>query len=518
MKKIISLLLCLAVVGTTVSLAVPTAVAAEPGRTTEPVIYLCGSGSTIIRENEDGTTEQLYPLVVPEGYIDEQVERFLPVFAEAFFTQEWDEFSDVLCEILLPIFEPMKLDKNGEASDGSHVDWSWSRETLKNTEKNGTYGVMDYVFYYDWRLSPLETAKTLRQYIEDVMYVTGEDEVSLFGRCLGSNMTAAYMKLYDGEYVKEVVHYASAVAGASFMSKIFTGELSLDADGMERFLYDMNLDIGEQLNELLRAFVTMFNDTYGMDIVTWAVNNVFKDIYLDIIPRVIVNSYGTFPAYWSMVCVEDYDKAKQTVYYGSELEEYAKLIEKTDAYHYGVQRKFPATVKRHLERGIEFSNIVKYGKQDAPVTNKGNQMSDFLVLVDDASYGATTTLIGETFSEDYLKAAKQAGTDKYISPDKTVDASTCLSPDTTWFIKDLHHYNFPDSSNELISQIVNNDGFTVFSDSAYPQYLLYNEKDGTISILNEDNMDTTPEWNTSYFTAFKKFFEIIIALIMGTVQ
>ncbi len=516
MKKILSFLLCFVLL---ISTFIPAFASEKTDRTDIPVIYIVGTGKDIVRETETGEKETLYPIQIPDNYINDQLEVFLPVFAEAFFTQEWDEFCDVLYEIISPILSKMKLDKNGEASDGSHVDWSWSRESLTDKKSNGTYHVQDYTFFYDWRVDLYETADLLHQYIEDVMYVTGAEEVAILGRCLGSNLMSAYMQKYDGQYVRETIHYASAVNGASFMSKIFTGEeLYLHADGIERFLYDFDLGIGKELTEILRSFVTMLNKTYGLDIACWAVNNVYKDIYLDIIPRILIESYASFPSYWSMICPEDYEKAKETIYYGSDLEEYSIFIQKTDRYFNDVQLNFEKTSKKHSERGIEISNIVKYGTQDVPITKESDELSDFLCLVKDASFGATSSLVNETLSSDYIKAMEANGKGEYISPEKQIDASTCLFPETTWFVKALHHFYFPNPMNALISQIINIDGFTVDSDKDFPRYLLYNNNTSEVSPLTAENMNTTPEWNTSYFEALKKFFANLISLIVGLVN
>lgn len=103
-----------------------------------------------------------------------------------------------------------------EVTDGSRADWTWTRETLRDRKNAaGKYSATAYQFYYDWRLDPLVTADTLRRYIEDVLYVTGAEKVALYGRCLGSNVVAAYMNKYNGEYVRDVIHYASSVYGAT---------------------------------------------------------------------------------------------------------------------------------------------------------------------------------------------------------------------------------------------------------------------------------------------------------------
>ncbi len=513
LKKIISVFLALIITLTAVSCVLPATMATEPGRAEIPIVYIEGTGQYIFRKTEDGSTETIFPIQISEDYINEQIDVFLPVFAKAFFTQQWDEFCDVLYDIINPVLSKMKLDKNGEVSDGSFIDWTWSRETLPDMERNGTYGVEDYKFRYDWRLSPLTTAEQLHQYIEDVLYVTGAEKVALCGRCYASNIVAAYMQKYDGENVREVIHYASAANSAQFVSKLFTGELHLDADSINRFMYDVQIDIGEDLMTLLQSFVTLFNKTYGLDIACWAVNNVFEDIYLEIIPPILIESYATFPSYWSMVSKEDYNKAKETIYYGSDKNEYSGLISKTDEYYNEVQLKFNETLKRHEAKGIEISNIVKYGKQDLPATAYGDKLSDYLCTVEDASFGATTALIGETFSDEYIDRAIENRTAKYISPEKQIDASTCLFPDTTWFIKDLDHYLFPHSVNNLISEIVNNDGYTVESNKSYPQYIHFDEKTEALTPLTGENMNTTDAWTTTYFEALKTFFKTLFKII-----
>lgn len=512
MKKTISLLLSVTIALTAVFCAVPVSFAAEDAADI-PVVHVCGSGTPIRRVNEAGEVETLFPMQIPEGYIEEKAEIFLPVFAEAFFTQEWDEFCDVLYECIYPIFSPMALNKNGEVDDGSYADWHWSKETLTNKAVNGKYSATAYKYEYDWRQDPLVIADGLHEYIEAILEVTGETEVALYGRCLGSNIVAAYMQKYDGEHVKEVIHYASAVYGATQCSKAFTGELFLHADGIERFVYDIDFGLEEYYMDLIQSFVTLFNKTYGLDITCWAVNNVMKDIYLDIFPRVMISSYGTFPSHWSMVSMNDYDRAMETVFYGSDLNEYAGLIEKIENYHENVQLKFAENTKAQAERGIEFSNIVKYGKQSIPVTENSDDLSDALVTVEESSFGATAVKVGETFSEEYIDNAVINSNAKYISPDKQIDASTCLSPYTTWFVKNLEHKEFPECMNGLVSNIVNNEGYNVFSDNEYPQYLVYDEETDSMSAMTAENYNTTVRWEVTFFDALKKFLSSVTKVV-----
>ena len=513
MKKIISFILSIVIAVTGISVAVPSALAVENGSDI-PVIYISGYGGNVYKYYDDGSRELVYPFQIPEGYIDEKVDEILPVFAEAFFTQQWDEFCDVLVDALVPIFEPVALDKNGESTNGTRNEWIWYQEHMWDRKnEDGKYDIFAYRYIYDWRLDPLAVVDGLHGYIEAVLAATGCEKVALVGRCLGSNVVAAYMAKYDGQYVRNAVHYASSFYGATQCSKAFTGELFLHADGAERFVYDLDLGLDEIYTDLITSLVTMLNKTYGLDVACWAVNNVVEDIYLDIFPEVMRAGFATFPSYWSMVSNEDFERAMATVFYGVDINEYSGLVEKIYNFRNNVRLPFEQDTKDFISRGIEVSNIVKYGIQTLPVTENGNELSDQTVTVRESSFGATTAEVEETFTNEYINNAIANGTDKYISPDKQIDASTCLLPDNTWYIKNLVHKNFPDNVNLLIYEIINNLGYNVFSDDQYPQYLVFDDETQSITAMTEDNLNTTERWNVTYFEALIKFFKALFELI-----
>ncbi len=513
MKKTFSLLLSFVLAITAIIGMIPFA-SASPDGTEIPVVHVVGTGSHIIRTNENGETEKLYPLSIPEGYIEEKAEVFLPVFAKAFFTQEWDEFCDVLYECVSPIFSKMALDKNGEASDGSHVDVIWTKEEIAAAAADGNYSATDFMFSYDWRVDPFETADKLHEYIEAVMEVTGSDKVALYGRCLGSNIISAYMYEYGNNgHISDVIHYASAAYGATPCSKMFTGELYLHADAIENFVYDIDLGLGDLITDLIQSLVTLMNYTYGTDLLSWAVNNVVEDIYLDIFPRIMVESYGTFPAYWTMVSAEDYDRAMETVFYGKDLNEYAGLIEKIEYYRNNVRIPFEENAEAQMAQGIEFSNIVKYGYTNYPISKNADELADGMVTVRESSFGATTSNTQDTLPLSHLLKAYMSGNYKYISPDRQIDASTGFSRDTTWYIKNLEHTDFPSCINGLVSDIVNNKGFNIESNPEYPQYLVYDKDANSLSPMTEENMNTTERYETSFLDALSTFVESVFGLL-----
>ena len=61
--------------------------------------------------------------------------------------------------------------------------------------------------------------------------------------------------------------------------------------------------------------------------------------------------------------------------------------------------------------------------------------SDAIIDIDSTSLGATYAKAGEVLSEEYIATRDP----KYISPDGSLDISTCLFPDNVWFFEGQHH-------------------------------------------------------------------------------
>ena len=509
--KTISVLLSLIFVFSAI-ICVPAAAADNMSGTDIPLIYIVGTGNDIYVTDEDGTQRTLFPVNLPIDHFLEVAKENIGVFAKALFTQEWTEFGNLVRDTISPLYHELALDENGEAPNGSTCRWTYNKSQLPTGKVNGKYPTMNYEFFYDWRMDPYKIADQLHQFIEDVLDVTGEEQVAIMGRCLGSCIATAYMEKYDGEHVRDLIIYASALNGAEICSKLFSSDMYLDADGIERFVNDVDINIEGMTKELINAFVTVFNDTYGLDFACWAVNNVWENIYLDIMPQILIDSFGTFPGYWSMVSDRDYNRAKENIFHNQDMEKWAPFIDIIDNYHYNVQMKAPELFKEYEERGIFVSNITKYGYQAIPLNAPADELSDSYCTVYDASMGAVTSSMNSTLSDKYIADAEANGTAKYISPDKQIDASTCLFPDRTWFIKNYKHKDFYNEINPLLNSIVNGHGeFTVDSDERYPQFLVIEGYDAFP--MTEENMDTTQRYNSSFRESLKLIFEWLTEMI-----
>lgn len=515
-SKTLSVILSIVIVISAVAVCIPAAVADDAPGTDIPLIYVCGQGTPLFKADENGQTVQIYPPTLPEGFIEDAVKENIGLFAKSVFTQEWTDFGNALSDILSELYGPLALDENGSTTDGSWHFNSNQSNCVDGSRVNGKYPTERFTFFYDFRLDPLKVADELHEYIEAVVAATGEKEVALLGRCLGGCITTAYMEKYDGEYVSELIYYCGAQNGATVVSKLFSGNVYLDADGINRFVYDFQLSADEVTDELIKAFVTLFNDTYGLDLTCWAVNNVWEDIYLDIMPQVFIKTFGTWPGYWSMVDDNDYQRAKNNVFHNADTEKYSNFIGIIDNYHYNIQCRLPEILTKFESRGVEISNVSKYGYQAIPLNAPSDLISDNTCQLEEASMGATVASLNTTFSDEYMAAAQANGTAKYIAPDRQVDASTCLFPETTWFIKNLEHKTFPTEMNLLFDAIVNTDGMTVDTNPLYPQFMVF--ENGAIVPMCSENHDTTQRYNVSFWDALKIFVRNLSKLIKGLIE
>ncbi|MBR4727979.1 MAG: hypothetical protein IK080_08840 [Clostridia bacterium] len=476
-----------------------------------PTVYVMGMGCPIVTMNPDGTKHFIYPIEIDTDEIMQIAKDNIDVYLRAVATQQWDEFCDLLCETIIPYFEEFKLSPDGEAHDGSYPDYPMTQQAIRERCKllpNGQYPIQAFEFHYDFRLDPCAIADLLAQYIRDVKAVTGAEEVNLIGRCLGSNVVAAYLQKYGCEGLAQVLFTSSALLGAPLCSKSFCGELRLDGDAIERYLYDKDLsavntvtDI-DDLDALLLSFITVFNDLGGLDLASFSFNQVLPKIYLKIFPRILQESFGTCPAFWSMVSDEDYEKAKETVFYGIDTADYAGLIEKIDTYHTAVQLQAKPLLKSVNDSGVPVHCVSKYGRQTIPVTDRADELSDGIVYTHDSSFGATTAKVDSHFHYFYMNRAQKDGRLDSISSDRQIDASSCWFPNKTWFIKDLAHGDFPDGIYDLFFKLLNDPRVTIHDLEDYPQFLVYDSENDQLLPLNSGNHDTTGRWRVSFLLAF----------------
>lgn len=507
MKKLISIFLTLVMV---LTLAVPC-FAAEPEE--YPTIYVKGAHNNHIY-NANG--EKIYPIQADLGAnLKEALVPCLEKLAQGMIIDDFTEYAEEFNSYMAPIYEEVVLDKNGDASNGSYMEHYSSTDHLIG--KTSGYSIWDAEFWYDWRESPIKTAGELKAHINKVISATGKDKVQLIGRCYGANVIAAYLELYKDhakKYVSDVSYYSSSIMGIDFMSAIYSGEIFLDDQALTNFVdyfieYE-DLIEDEATASLVSSFVEILNYTKILGLTGTAVTDFVEMFKADLFPLIIRNSYGGWLSYWAMVTPELYEKARDFIFNTDEVrEEYEGFIDKMDEYHYTVQLNVVDTMLELSEAGINFYNFTKYNFPEMPLYEGATAQGDSDTTVFRQSFGATASDYDEVFSEEYLNSVSDKNL-KYISPDKKIDASTCLFPEKTWFIKNLHHDYFAPLHN-MSMEIMRYD-LTVDSEK-YPQFLdnvdkRSNSSNTPIPVTGTDEDYSKPESNM--FTVLVRFLKSIL--------
>ena len=502
-------------------MAVPAFAALEGDYNTNlPTVYLQGQGSELYVDKDRGRASGfIHNIEVPDGYIGDEAKKLIKPLAKGLLTDDWSDWVDQFMESAAPLFEKQALDANGEASNGTGANFSGTGGNKANAD--GTYQIGAYMPNYDWRLDPFTIADQLHAYLAKLTRQTNHETVNLMGRSIGASVVMAYLQRYGTEYVETVVLYCPSFFGMETVSKAFAGKINISPEGAAafvRYALDSGMlaeNFGEENMDTFRTladFVSTMVSLHALDLPAAALDRIYGKIYTELYPRLMVKMYGSMPSFWSLVGDDDYEQAKKNIFGGQE-DVYAGLITKIDNYHYNVMNKTADILTGLIENGSKIQIVCKYGVPMIPVVEGARVESDMLTSVYSASYKATAADYGTTLTPDYLKKAEERGAAKFVSPDKRIDASTCLLPDHTWFIRDVAHRSMPEGINALFETILNYDGYmTVFDDETAPQYMAYDSETDSLSTI--EPTDPAPTGLRAIIARLREFFNRLFSLFV----
>ncbi len=185
---------------------------------------------------------------------------------------------------------------------------------------------------------------------------------------------------------------------------------------------------------------------------------VEQNIVAKLLDALLETTIINCPSMWSIIPPEMYPALADKYLSDKKL---SAVREKADRY-YNAQKNIREMITERMNNGTEFFAICGYNLQLVP--NSKKLSSDTIINTSSCSLGATTADLGTTL---------ESGDEKYMSPDRTVDASTGFLKDRTWYFKDQQHDNtaYNDTALEIAMRVLSDDGFTdVNSDDALPQF------------------------------------------------
>lgn len=470
MKRFISIFLVCAVIFSACSTAFASIGECDCGNT--PVIFVRGFGEAIYENPESEDRVEVFS-TIGDTAINNIPQLLLGVLG--LLTHNYDLFGKYAIEVADEMLEKLECDENGEPLYNTGVlpqeapDYQTHLNEislLRCDEFEDKYTDNCYYFRYDWRMSPIDNAKLLNEYAEEVMEVTNHSSFSLACHSQGNTVVASYLYLYGSENVEKVAFLSPAYQGVSLISSLLTKEIDVQgkADSLELFVSAM---LGEE-QAGLATLIRILNKLNIIDGLLLWLDGVLDSQYDRIFDEYLTYSFGNLAGVWSFVTVEDYEKAKLNKF-GENYTE-TEFIKKIDEYHYNVQKKLPEIIQSVMAQGTEVMICSGYNIASIPVTTGDAVHSDMLICSEHMSIGATFAPVGETFENGYTQAV-DCGHD-HVSSDLMIDASTCAFPEITWFFKGMDHNTFPEEYVLFINTfLTTEEQITVHSFEDYPQFL-----------------------------------------------
>lgn len=440
-----------------------------------PVVYVPGFGDPIYTDLDKDEPVSAFP---PEtNAITDAVPDLAMAIMGGLFTGNFDKFGTHAMKAAEKMLGRAALNLDGTAPKNSGIDED--NALTDDTHKFPAFaaeGDMDegyFKFSYDWRLSPVDNAKLLKKYIDNVKTFTGHKKIVLACHSQGNTLMISYLYLYGSNDLEKIICLSPAYQGLSLIGALFTKEVSVSHKGeaLEEYIKGI-MGFEDAQSRLIVSIISLINQ-YG--IIDGALNYVQKilDEELNrIYDECLVDLLGTMPGVWSFVPVEDYEAAKEAMFGNNK--KYDKLIEKTDYYHDNIQTNAASLLKKAKANGTDIVISAGYNISSIPVTCSKASQSDYLIDTEYMSLGATCAPITETLGNGYKQAKKTCG-HNHVSPENIIDASTCAFPEYTWFISGNGHNDFDDEYCEFIEWAIRYDGQpTVRSSKQYPQFMQIN--------------------------------------------
>lgn len=513
MKKVISIILAITMLLGCASTAF-AGVDPNESHSQIPVIRISGDGEALY--DPDGNKifhyKDIAKLVTGESESGEDnsemykamAENIIPTIVKGALTDDWNDMYAALEEEISKIFANSLLDENGNVTNGSGLSErrKAQMEDKRTHDKKGSKGYYaweNYWFHYDWRLDPMETADVFNSYIKDIKKTTGCEKVGIMASCLGTNIVMAYVSKYGVEDIQGISFDGSVVGGAEILSEVICAKFDVAPTAVSRILRDVEGLGMFSMDDFITETIDMLVQTGVLEgIISTTEDLLYDKLVAGVTSALALSTFYTWPNYWACVCPEDYESAKYYVFgeEGSEKRiKYAGLIEKLDNYDAAVRQRVPELLQSIKDGGANIGIISKYGFQMIPICATSDAISDQFASVTRTSFGATTSTVYDTLSEEYIAQREAEGKGKYISPDKHIDASTCIFPDYTWFVKGSSHSNWTSYELKIMLEVATADRQLTIDDFPYTQFFVYYED------VNEAEPMTEENCNTEYWTA-----------------
>ena len=334
-----------------------------------------------------------------------------------------------------------------------------------------------YYFAYNSFGNHIDLVDELYAFIQMVKEQTGHDKVNLVPLSQGSTFVSAMLEYYPQvvDELHKVFFVVPALSGSIIIGDVFNDRVNfLNKDYLYNGFFDEMGLLDEHTARLIEIALRILPDEVIMKTVQAGVK------------RLVESVLTRSTSMWTLCPPEDYPTAAEKYLAAPEL---ANLKAQTDRY-YQVQLHHRANIQNLVDHGVQVFDLVEYNWPVINVSERWNTMNgDYIIHTTSTSMGATFANVGETLPDGYVQQNTHCTdpTHNHISPERVVDASTGLLPDTTFYFygnrHDLTQHN--DVILKLAMQeIANDDIKDVYSSPDFPQFLYGRNVSELLPLMN----------------------------------
>ena len=484
MKKVVSIILALTMIFSVVSVGASAAeIKTECGGSCDtcPSIVVPGIGQSnvwALDENGDyllddnGERISCFPAIFDIGYIVKKA--IFPVLL-TLITQMDVGLSDALSDIILDSFEVNMCDDNGKNTGNLEVEkYPYSVAECSEYEKEQIYNNVplldyanqageDHLYYFAYNSfgNHLDIVNELYDFIQMVKKETGHDKVNIVPISMGGSVANGLLEYHPDvmDDLNKVVYIVPALDGSTIVGDLLSKDLTfLDKD----FLFNGFLEtlMDEDEARMIEVIARIIPDDVLLKGLKAAVNTLVDEVACNITTLWALSPSSYYPEL-AKTLLSDPSKAE---------------IKRQTEMYYHAQLNSDKNIQTLIDKGVQVFNIVDY---DVPLYCIGNTWNDDnadgVIHLNSTSMGVKSAKVGETLPEDYVQANTYCSNPEHnhISPDRVVDASTGLLPDTTFYFDAQNHEKTArnDIIISLATKLLATDDITdVYSSHDYPQF------------------------------------------------
>ncbi len=284
-----------------------------------------------------------------------------------------------------------------------------------------------YVFNYNAFSYTTKNVEGLHDFIETILAnnKVGAKDVVLVPMSMGASITTAYIDAYPTaaeNHLKRVVGIVGAWDGTEVIADMLT-QSYCEPMSAELFYNGIIGDlIGEPWGYLVNIALRVAPKQVLRDFIDMALRGLSTELF------------GTTPSLSNMIPLAKYEEVMKTNFITSE------VVKKEVDDFYAAKSRLHKNIANLQAEGVTFSFIAGYGLafgactpdysffgflKSAPITN-----SDEIINIDSTAPGTSYVPFGTKFEDTEGRE---------LSPDGSIDISTCYYKDSTWYFYEQKH-------------------------------------------------------------------------------